>query len=150
MENKDTWTWQFPRFQVFQALHSKESWCVGMDRAIVAGPMDSCSSPEYRGHSGGPVDISILGRGGWNLEAEEHLALLPSTCTFLGVLWLPGCLKWLQIRCDPEGKSLKGDCDVCACVVSLSCQLLERPCQVTTVGVTRLLESTYFNFASPA
>lgn len=87
---KDTWTWQFPRFQVFQALHSKESWCVGMDRAIVAGPMDSCSSPEYRGHSGGPVDISILGRGGWNLEAEEHLALLPSTCTFLGVLWLPG------------------------------------------------------------
>lgn len=90
MENKDTWTWQFPRFQVFQALHSKESWCVGMDRAIVAGPMDSCSSPEYRGHSGGPVDISILGRGGWNLEAEEHLALLPSTCTFLGVLWLPG------------------------------------------------------------
>lgn len=27
------------------------------------GPGFSCSSPEFRGHSGGPIDISILRRG---------------------------------------------------------------------------------------
>lgn len=72
-------------FKCFRLFIAKRAGLLGW-----IGPGFSCSSPEYRGHSGGPVDISILGRGGWNLEAEEHLALLPWMCTFLGVLWLSG------------------------------------------------------------
>lgn len=79
------------------------------------GPGFSCSSPEYRGHSGGPVDISILGRG--RLESGGTRAPGPLALN----IDIPGAsvasritLKWLQIHYDPEDKSLKGDCDVCA------------------------------------
>lgn len=103
------------------------------------GPGFSCSSPEYRGHSGGPIDISILGRG--RLESGGRKAPGPLALN----MYVPGTsvasrisLKWLQIRYDPEDKSLKGDCDVCAplytCSVS-ELSSLERPFQVTTVVV---------------
>lgn len=133
-------------FKCFRLFIAKRAGVLGW-----IGPGFSCSSPEYRGHSGGPVDISILGRGGWNLEAEEHLALLPWMCTFLGVLWLPGSVlngyKSIVILRVNHWRGIVMCVHCCTCVVSLSCQLLERPCQVTTMGVTRLLERTHFNFA---
>lgn len=78
------------------------------------GPGFSCSSPEYRGHSGGPVDINILGRG--RLESGGGRAPGPLALN----MYIPGgsvasriSLKWLQICYDPEDKLLKGNCDVC-------------------------------------
>lgn len=64
MENKDTWTWQSPRFQVFQALHSKES--------CLAAQAQSTEVIQE-----GLLTLAFWEGGGWNLEAEEHLALLP-------------------------------------------------------------------------
>lgn len=55
------------------------------------GPGFSCSSPEYRGHSGGPIDISILGRG--RLESGGGKAPGPLALNMYipgGLLWLPG------------------------------------------------------------
>lgn len=35
-EQKDTWTWQSPRFQVIQAFYDEESWCWGVQGQALA------------------------------------------------------------------------------------------------------------------